>query len=265
MTNLVKYEAACHALAEAKAVDEVKDIRDKADAMRIYAMQAKNKALEVDAAEIRIRAERRLGEMIAAQKTTTGLNRGTLVSGNQSGSGQGSPAVDTNDRRPKLSDAGISKDLSSRAQKLAAVPEDEFESEVGQWRERVKQEGERVTTRLRVAGERAQRKKRTLEPDVPEEFRMTAEDDLNVARATISELLEENNKLKDRIGCAVMEGTDAEKKWVAGELADLRQRVKVLEAENDTLKSQRDQYMVESAEKTKQILYWKKAAERVAA
>ena len=33
---------------------------------------------------------------------------------------------------PKLSDAGISKDLSSRAQKLAAVPEAEFEAEVGQ-------------------------------------------------------------------------------------------------------------------------------------
>lgn len=68
MTSLVKYDAACRALAEAKAVDEVKDLRDKADAMRIYAMQAKNKTLEIDAAEIRIRAERRLGELIAAQK-----------------------------------------------------------------------------------------------------------------------------------------------------------------------------------------------------
>jgi hypothetical protein len=61
--------------------DEAKDIRDKAEAMRAYARQAKNKDLEVDAAEIRIRAERRLGELIRAQKTEgPGLNKGAAGS-----------------------------------------------------------------------------------------------------------------------------------------------------------------------------------------
>ena len=53
---LVHYNAACVALAAAKSTDEVKDWRDKAEAMRAYAHQSKNRQLEIDAAEIRIRA-----------------------------------------------------------------------------------------------------------------------------------------------------------------------------------------------------------------
>ena len=62
--SLLRYDAACHALSLAKSVDEAKDIRDKAEAIRAYARQAKNKELEIDAVEIRIRAERRLGELL---------------------------------------------------------------------------------------------------------------------------------------------------------------------------------------------------------
>jgi hypothetical protein len=73
---LARYDAACRALVEAKSVDEVMAIRDRAEAIRAYARQAKNKQLEIDAAEIRIRAEHRLGEKIAEQKATVGLNTG---------------------------------------------------------------------------------------------------------------------------------------------------------------------------------------------
>ena len=80
----------------------------------------------MDAAEIRIRAERRLGELIRAQKATEGLNTGAA--------GVGPIAVVTHDRNqsPTLADMGVSKDLSSRSQLLAAVPEEEFESESGE-------------------------------------------------------------------------------------------------------------------------------------
>lgn len=175
MNGLVKYEAACRALAECKAIDEVKSWADKAAAMQAYGRMAKDKTLEVDAAEIRIRAERRLGEMLTQQKADGGLNKGTTVTGNKPGAGQGSPAVVTNDRRPKLSDAGISKDLSSRAQKLAAVPDHEFEAEVGEWRERVSAEGARVSTRLEKAGERALKKAAPLPEDTEYEGPTEAE------------------------------------------------------------------------------------------
>lgn len=158
-TQLIKYEAACRALAECKAVDEVKALADKAAAMQAYARMAKDKSLELDASDIRIRAERRLGEMLAAQKEAGGLKpaatlkRGPVLVGNEDGK---QPA--------KLADAGISYDLSSRAQKLAAVPASEFEQALAEKREAQAKEGERVTARLLRRGEEAMQSPATEGP-----------------------------------------------------------------------------------------------------
>lgn len=78
------------------------------------------------AAEIRIRAEHKLGEMLKAQKAADLMNRGTA--------GQGRPSLGTapgvvpKNTTSKLSEIGISHKMSSRAQKIAEVPADEFEA-----------------------------------------------------------------------------------------------------------------------------------------
>lgn len=206
--QLIKYDAACRALAEAKSVDEVKSWSDKAAAIQAYGRMAQDKTLEVDAAEIRIRAERRLGELLGQQKAAGGLNpgaRGRIQQHRTGGRDQRPPAADdtggrqqrppaadetggrqqrppadghptggrherppaegaTDAAAPRLADAGISKDLSARAQKLAAVPAAQFEQEVGDWRQRVSAEGVRVTARLERAGAQALRQQQGGEP-----------------------------------------------------------------------------------------------------
>lgn len=197
MSKLVKYDAALRAVAECKAVDEVKSWVDKAAAMQAYGKMAQDKTLEVDAAEIRIRAERRLGQMLAEQKATTGLaksgpkpaaDKHSVVTNDRIADDRTdrTNSVVTNDRIPTLAEVGISKDLSSRAQKLAAVPEPEFEAEVKGWREEVTQANKRVSARLQKAGERQlARQAEDAEPPSLEELMANdraAEDELSALR-----------------------------------------------------------------------------------
>jgi|GEM_PF-3065649 len=154
MTQLIRYEAACRAIAEAKSVDEVKDIANKATAMKLYARQAKNKQLEVDAAEIRLRAERHIGELMEAQRCA-----GLMASAGRRSDKIG---LDENPipKNPSLAEVGIDKSLANRARKLAAVPCEKFEQHIGAWRDRVSQEGERVSMALIAEGTKAERRAR---------------------------------------------------------------------------------------------------------
>lgn len=129
--NLTKYDAACAALAEARSIDEVKDIHDRAEAMRAYARMANDVRLETDAAEIRIRSERRLGILLAQQKIDIGLNQGGRP-----------PADKTGDNvlpvsPPTLAEIGIDKRLSAKSQRLAELDEGYFEGLVGMLRARI--------------------------------------------------------------------------------------------------------------------------------
>lgn len=118
MTQLIRYEAARTALAEAHRVDEVKDIRDKAEAMAAYARQAKDSELIQYATEIKVRAERRCGELLKA----------TADAGERATRGVNVERYDID--KPTLSDMGLTRDESSRYQQLAAMPAEHFETAV---------------------------------------------------------------------------------------------------------------------------------------
>ena len=137
-------------------VDEVKDVRDVAVAMRAYARQAKNKELEADAWEIRVRAERRVGELIAAQRETIGLSQGGRPSRIQlceHGGAYGGESCQYCRRKqtgagadpvPTLAEAGIDKHLADRARKLTKPDAESFEQRLQEGRSRILDVSERV-------------------------------------------------------------------------------------------------------------------------
>lgn len=111
----------CSAIAACHAIDEVMNIHDKARALEVYAMQAKNTEAEQKACEIRLRAERKAGQMLQAMDKARG--------GGDQKSDHRSHCV-TGDLT--LAAQGISKNQSSRWQKLAAIPEADFEATFAQ-------------------------------------------------------------------------------------------------------------------------------------
>ena len=71
-----KYDQACALVAEARSVDELRGIIDTCEAAKLYARRAQNRELEVNASEVRHRAERRYGELLAELKS-----EGRLIEG----------------------------------------------------------------------------------------------------------------------------------------------------------------------------------------
>jgi hypothetical protein len=117
---LMQLGTAHHALAQARTIEDFKRIADTAAAAEVYARRVKLSQESVDfALEIKLRAERGLGELLAR----TPKHKGRLKLG---------PKVpEGNDGEPStLAELGITKNLSSQSQRLAKVPAELFEAKI---------------------------------------------------------------------------------------------------------------------------------------
>ena len=114
--QILKYDVARQALAEANNLDDVKILSDKADALQHYAKQIHDVDMEMWIAEIKVRAKRKIGKLTKEiQQAKTG------------GSGGGRSPDAGVSKAQQLKQAGISTQEASRCEKLSEIDEDEFE------------------------------------------------------------------------------------------------------------------------------------------
>jgi hypothetical protein len=113
----------CKAILECRRVDEVAKLQDDVK-RQLYGQQVKDgNTMKAALNEIYIRAERQLGELLAAlpraptrSRYDTGLGRDTRLN--------------PESKQKVMADNGITKDRASKAERIARIPKAEFEQEV---------------------------------------------------------------------------------------------------------------------------------------
>lgn len=143
MSTLATISKARRALAKAKTLDDVLQIRDQAEAVRVYAKAAaEGFEAQNGAAEIKLRAERKAGELLKVMEKAKG---GGDVSKPKEHRSQDVTSA-------TLDDIGVTKMQSSRWQKQATVPEEVFEEHVAQCNEEKKELTQTSVLKLAGAG-----------------------------------------------------------------------------------------------------------------
>jgi cell division protein FtsB len=88
------------------------------------------------------------------------------------------------------------------------------------------------------------------------------EDPIVEMATEIETLSQENTQLREKIALGTMDLSDDEKLDIEEQLAQYKQRINVLEAEHEAMRRSRDSLLNEKAELVKQVMYWKKRAEK---
>jgi hypothetical protein len=112
---LPSFAAARAAIIRCSTIDEAKDWRDKAAAVKVYALKARDHEMEIVAAQIRLQAERRAGQILIEMKVSG------LLAAKEKGRPRKASGVTI------LKSHKISPDESSRWQRIARLSEDQYQ------------------------------------------------------------------------------------------------------------------------------------------
>ena len=235
---ILSLQRAQYALTEAKTIQQTKMVLDVAAAAEIYAKRQKlGQEAEDMANTVKVDALQQLGAMLKAAPKNTGAK------------GIGKSAVHIENRTPTLEDIGIDKKTSAMAQKLASLPQAEFEQV---------RDGHQSIAKAIAKVEADKQNPKTVpasqlaavepEPEAPPDYT-----ELDAERDTISILIEENDRLNDRLAIAAFEATDEERSAAHDTLVALRAENKTLTATLHAVTLSRDSLMEERAQMMRQL------------
>lgn len=240
---------ASFALAEAVTVSQTKTIIDVARAAEIYAKrQHLSESAISQATSVKVEAMRKLGEILkATPKAKTRMNGKNF---------DGTKKEPSKNDAPTLEELGLSKKESAVAQQLASLSEEAFEQV---------REGS-VTIAKALAAVKADKEASKPTPVAPPpppapvvEPEIEAPPDYTELDAAHDQI----SGLQDALAVATMgDVSDEDKTQAATLIAELRARIKTLEAMNKQLTISRDGFQNQVAEMQKQITRQRKEIDK---
>ena len=123
-TNLSIYDNAKKSVSLLIEIDEVKEHLDKAAAITEYQKRAGDNELAMKSAKYKMYCERQAGILLKDMEMAKGVQ---MDGKNQDGNFRQSNEITPEDKPKTLSEMGISKDQSSKWQKLADIPDDKYD------------------------------------------------------------------------------------------------------------------------------------------
>lgn len=106
-------------------------------------------------------------------------------------------------------------------------------------------------------------RKKTTEPSEKIAEPTERVDPVQEIAAELTALAEENIKLKEMVSLGVMEIPEEAKLDINEQLEQYRQKIRVLETENEAIRKSRDTLQNENAELIKQVHYWRKRCQKL--
>lgn len=125
--ELVLHNAMRLAIDNCHKVDELADLHNKALALELYAKQARDTDAERKACEIRLRAERKAGDLFKDMARTTPASAGAVGGNAKAGNVAPAAVAGASEYRTALESSGVTERTAQRWQELASVPVEQFE------------------------------------------------------------------------------------------------------------------------------------------